>query len=145
MKSGFEMSDTVTDTGPNEGRRRARRALRALRSPQRPAMLVLATLLSLPGAAVSADQDVPSASSAAPLAFRRTRIESRPAASDGSDAAQSMRSTDDGLAEQQGSSVAGGVIVNLDGRFGTLLVVERGDDGQQRASCVEHPQLSVAP
>jgi hypothetical protein len=83
------------------------------------------------------------APAAAPLVFRHTRVETRPAATEASLSME--RRTHEGLEERPGSTAAGGVIVDLKGRLGSLLAVEAGDDGTPHATCVEQPLVSVGP
>jgi hypothetical protein len=51
----------------------------------------------------------------------------------------------EGLEERSGNTTAGGVIVDLKGRLGSLLVVETAADGVPHASCVEQWRLEVGP
>jgi hypothetical protein len=82
------------------------------------------------------------APASAPLVFRRTRIETRPATTEASLSME--RRAHEGLEERSGSTSAGGVIVDLKGRLGSLLTVGSGS-GVPHISCVEQPPVSVKP
>jgi hypothetical protein len=89
-------------------------------------------------------QEPSSATAAAPLVFRHTRIETRPDAAEPSLAPLVPQGrVHEGLEAQPGSTAAGGVIVDLNGRMGSLLVMQPGSDGTFHATCVEHPSLGL--
>jgi hypothetical protein len=99
----------------------------------------------LPVAVLS--QDGSATAGSPPLVFRRTRVETRPAETEASLEPFSAPGgrAHDGLEEQPGGTPAGGIIVDLRGRLGSLLILEAGADGTLHARCVEHPPLTLLP
>ena len=94
-------------------------------------------VLMAPPASLAEDAPPP-----APLVFRRTRIETRPAPTEAS--LSTERRGHEGLEERAGTTAAGGVIVDLKGRLGSLLIVG-SENGTPHISCVEQPPVSVKP
>lgn len=102
-------------------------------------------------AVVSAQADDASAaraSAAGRVVFRRTRVETpsvdaQPPTGPDISVARGDGGSDQGLEQRSGDTPAGGIIVDVHGRFGSMLVVAAAPNGRLEATCIEPSPLDV--